>query len=172
ENLLPGERKKLLNKQKKAKRKELEKANAIAAAQEKREQHNKARQATNNQDNDTDTPQQDELIPEKLVKTEEPLEMAIKFLSPLQLLAKDRIETHLMAFEIYFRRKKPLLMLQSVKRAWDLDPTHPTLHTCLIRPVTVPRSDERDCRRWHISAVWEVLNAGLALLWPLDRPSN
>lgn len=68
ENLPTSERKKLLNKQKKAKRKELEKASAIAAAQEKREQHNKARQATNNQDGEADTPQQDELIPEKLAK--------------------------------------------------------------------------------------------------------
>uniref|UniRef100_A0A8D8ZZN1 N-alpha-acetyltransferase 15, NatA auxiliary subunit n=1 Tax=Cacopsylla melanoneura TaxID=428564 RepID=A0A8D8ZZN1_9HEMI len=161
ENLLPGERKKLLNKQKKAKRKELEKASAIAAAQEKREQHNKARQATTNQDNDTDTPQQDELIPEKLAKTEEPLEMAIKFLSPLQVLGKDRIETHLMAFEIYFRRKKPLLMLQSIKRAWGLDPTHPTLHTCLIRLAMFLDQMKGAAEDAH-PAVWEVLNAGLA----------
>ncbi|KAI5739775.1 hypothetical protein M8J77_023304 [Diaphorina citri] len=159
-NLLPSERKKLLNKQKKAKRKELEKANAIAAAQEKREQHNKARQQTNNQDNDTDTPQQDELIPDKLAKTEEPLEQAVKFLSPLQLLAKDRIETHLMAFEIYFRRQKPLLMLQSVKRAWALDPKNPTLHTCLIRLalfIEQMKGAEGDVH----PAVWEVLKSGL-----------
>lgn len=163
ENLPTSERKKLLNKQKKAKRKELEKASAIAAAQEKREQHNKARQATNNQDGEADTPQQDELIPEKLAKTEEPLEMAVKFLSPLQLLAKNRIETQLMAFEIFYRRQKPLLMLQSVKRAWDLDPKNPLLHTCLIRlSLFIEHMKVSEGASEVHPAVWEVLSAGLA----------
>lgn len=58
--------KKLRNKQRKARRKaELEKAMAIAA-QEKREQHNKSRQAGS--EAETDAPQQDELVPEKLAK--------------------------------------------------------------------------------------------------------
>jgi len=35
---------------------------------------------------------------------EDPLEQSIKFLKPLQELASDNIETHLMAFEIYYRK--------------------------------------------------------------------
>ena len=35
---------------------------------------------------------------------EKPLEEAIKFLKPLQTLASKRIETHNLAFEIYFRK--------------------------------------------------------------------
>lgn len=67
------------------------------------------------------------------MKCEKPLDEAIKFLTPLQLLAKERIDTHLMAFEIYYRKGKPLLMLQSIKRAFTCNPTDPRLHQCLIR---------------------------------------
>ena len=37
---------------------------------------------------------------------DDPLEQAIKFLKPLQLLAADRIETHICAYEIYSRKGK------------------------------------------------------------------
>lgn len=126
ENLAPSELKKLRNKQRKQRRKaELERQQA-AQAQEKREQHNKSRQQT---DPDLEQPTLDELIPEKLERVsinryklivieiignliqlndyfqiEDPLEQAIKFLQPLQDLASNRIETHLMAFEIYIRK--------------------------------------------------------------------
>jgi len=33
-----------------------------------------------------------------------PLEQAIKFLKPLQVLATDRIDTHICAYEIYSRK--------------------------------------------------------------------
>lgn len=128
ENLAPSELKKLRNKQRKQRRKaELEKQQA-AHAQEKREQHNKSRQQA---DPDLEQPTLDELIPEKLERviitvsinsffkliiffffiqqSEDPLEQADKFLQPLQELAADRIETHLMAFEIYFRKGKKVL---------------------------------------------------------------
>lgn len=71
--------------------------------------------------------------PKELVKCEKPLDEAIKFLTPLQILAKERIDTHLMAFEIYYRKEKPLLMLQSIKRAFSCNATDPRLHLCLIR---------------------------------------
>nr|CAI5821462.1 unnamed protein product [Callosobruchus analis] len=66
-------------------------------------------------------------------QVEDPLDQAIKFLQPLQRLAKDRIETHLMAFEVYYRKKKVLLMLQSLKRAHKVEPRNPRLHSCLVR---------------------------------------
>ncbi|XP_012255757.2 N-alpha-acetyltransferase 15, NatA auxiliary subunit [Athalia rosae] len=130
ENLAPSELKKLRNKQRKQRRKaELERQQA-AHAQEKREQHNKSRQQA---DPDLEQPTLDELIPEKLERTEDPLEQAVKFLQPLQELASDRIETHLMAFEIYYRKGRTLLMLQSIKRAHNLDANNPDLHACLVR---------------------------------------
>ena len=42
----------------------------------------------------------------KYTKCEDPLGEALKFLQPLQQLADTRIETHLMAFEIYVRKSK------------------------------------------------------------------
>lgn len=42
----------------------------------------------------------------KYLKIEDPLAEALKFLRHLEALASDRIETQLMAFEIYFRKSK------------------------------------------------------------------
>lgn len=131
ENLPPSELKKLRNKQRKAKKKaELENAQA-AQAQVKKDQHNKSRQQ--NQDGDPEAPQLDELIPDKLARPDDPLEKAIDFLKPLQTLAKDCIETHLLAFEIYYRKNKLLLMLQSIKRARSIDATNAQLHLCIVK---------------------------------------
>ncbi|XP_049878339.1 N-alpha-acetyltransferase 15, NatA auxiliary subunit [Pectinophora gossypiella] len=131
ENLAPSELKKLRNKQRKAKRKAEQESALQAQVQVKREQHHKARQQQ--EQGDPEAPQLDELIPDKLARVEDPLEQAIKFLQPLRILAADRINTHLMAFEIYYRKERPLLMLQSIKRAWQLDANHHHLHDCLLR---------------------------------------
>ncbi|CAK1542544.1 unnamed protein product [Leptosia nina] len=131
ENLAPSELKKLRNKQRKAKRKAEQESALAAQVQVKREQHHKARREQ--EQGDPEAPQLDELIPDKLARAEDPLEQAIKFLLPLRQLAADRIDTYLMAFEIYYRKEKPLLMLQSIKRAWQLDSNHQHLHDCLVR---------------------------------------
>ena len=100
----PSELKKLRNKQKKAKRKaEAEKANA-QQAQQRKEAHNKSQKKGPGGDEELDAPQKDELIPEKLERPEKPLEEALKFLTPLQNLAKQDIDTHFAAFEIYYRK--------------------------------------------------------------------
>lgn len=128
ENLAPSELKKLRNKQRKARRKaELER-------QEKAEKAEKQQQRKAPGE-EPDAPHQDELIPDKLARAEDPLDQAIKFLKPLQDLASKNIETHLMAFEIYYRKGKLLLMLQSIKRAYRLEPGNSDLHTCLVRFV-------------------------------------
>ena len=132
ENLSPAELKKLRNKQRKAKKKaELENAQA-AKAEKKKEQYNKSRQQQN-QDGDPEAPVLDELIPEKLARPEDPLGKAIEFLKPLQLLSKGLIETHLLTFEIYYRKNKLLIMLQALKKAFAIDPNNATLHGCIIR---------------------------------------
>ncbi|XP_061501853.1 N-alpha-acetyltransferase 15, NatA auxiliary subunit-like [Anopheles gambiae] len=130
ENLPAPELKKLRNKQRKAQKKKAEQENAQSKENQKKEQHNKKQLY---QDGDPEAPQLDELIPEKLARPDDPLEKAIEFLKPLQLLAKDNIETHLMAFEIYLRRNKLLLMLQSLKRARKMDATNAILHSCIVR---------------------------------------
>lgn len=129
ENLAPSELKKLRNKQRKARKKAEQESAQAAQAQVKKDQHHKCGRG----DVEPDAPQLDELIPDKLARVDDPLEQAIKFLQPLQMLANDRIETHLMAFEVYFRKGKVLLMLQSIKRARKLDLNNSMLHTCIIR---------------------------------------
>ncbi|KAB5570955.1 hypothetical protein PHYPO_G00219410 [Pangasianodon hypophthalmus] len=129
-NLTDKEMKKLRNKQRRAQKKaqlEEEKKNAEKEKQLKNQKKKKE------EDEEEIGGPKEELIPEKLAKIENPLEEAVKFLIPLKNLVKNRIETHLLAFEIYFRKEKYLLMLQSVKRAYALDPDHPWLHQCLIR---------------------------------------
>ncbi len=39
-----------------------------------------------------------------IFKVENPLDEAVKFLTPLKNLVKNKIDTHLLAFEIYFRK--------------------------------------------------------------------
>ncbi|KAG0207111.1 N-alpha-acetyltransferase 16, NatA auxiliary subunit [Mortierella sp. GBA30] len=69
----------------------------------------------------------------KYVKSEDPLGEALKFLKPLQELAANRIETHLMGFEIYIRKNKLLLALKSLLKSLKIDPNHATLHEQLVR---------------------------------------
>lgn len=128
----PAELKKLRNKQRKAKKKaELENAQFLIA-EKKMAQYHKSR-LQQNQDGDPEAPVLDELIPEKLARPEDPLAKATEFLKPLQLLSKGLIETHLLTFEIYYRKNKLLIMLQSLKRAYEIDPNNATLHGCINR---------------------------------------
>lgn len=129
-NLTDKELKKLRNKQRRAQKKaqlEEEKKNAEKEKQLKNQKKKKE------EDEEEIGGPKEELVPEKLAKVESPLEEAVKFLTPLKNLVKNKIETHLLAFEIYLRKEKYLLMLQSVKRAHSLDPDHPWLHQCLVR---------------------------------------
>ncbi|XP_051982527.1 N-alpha-acetyltransferase 15, NatA auxiliary subunit-like isoform X2 [Xyrauchen texanus] len=130
ENLTDKELKKLRNKQRRAQKKaqlEEEKKNA-----EKEKQLKNQKKKKEEDDEEIGGPKE-ELIPEKLARVENPLDEAVKFLTPLKSLVKNKIDTHLLAFEIYFRKEKFLLMLQSVKRAYAIDPDHPWLHQCLVR---------------------------------------
>ena len=77
--------------------------------------------------------EENKLDADTLAKVADPLSEAVKFLKPLQTFCSDNIETHLQAFEIYSRKDKLLLMLQSVKRAMNVNPTHPKLHECLVK---------------------------------------
>ncbi|CAG0879708.1 unnamed protein product [Darwinula stevensoni] len=141
-NLSPSELKKRRNKEKKEKKLAAQKAAAAASKQDRRPQQNHEGGT-----GDADKPKQDDLDPQKLasdffspLKTklldlqgEDPLSQAVKFLIPLQQLSPNQMNTHTLAFEIFFRKKKPLLMLQSLKRGYRMDPNHPGLHSCLIR---------------------------------------
>ena len=105
ENMDPSELKKLRNKQKKAKRKAEQERQAQQQQQARKELHNKSQRkgGTGGGEEELDAPAKDELLPEKLERPEDPLAEALKFLQPLQMLAGKRLDTHLAAFEIYYR---------------------------------------------------------------------
>ncbi|XP_055281999.1 N-alpha-acetyltransferase 16, NatA auxiliary subunit [Moschus berezovskii] len=126
ENLSAKELKKMLSKQRRAQKK--------AKLEEERKQVEREHQPKNQKRDEEETSGlKEELLPEKLERIENPLEEAIKFLIPLKNLVADNIDTHLLAFEIYFRKGKFLLMLQSVKRAFAINRNNPWLHECLIK---------------------------------------
>ncbi|RIB24053.1 hypothetical protein C2G38_2134138 [Gigaspora rosea] len=91
-NMTEGEKKKLKNKAKKA---------ALKKQKEDEERKEKAKEDVKRK---VDKPQDDDPDGEKLLKTEDPLGEAFKFLLPLQELSPKRIETHLLGFEIYLRK--------------------------------------------------------------------
>ncbi|XP_036687166.1 N-alpha-acetyltransferase 16, NatA auxiliary subunit isoform X2 [Balaenoptera musculus] len=130
ENLSAKELKKMLSKQRRAQKKaklEEEKKHV------ERERQQKNQKKKRDEEEEETSSLKEELIPEKLERIENPLEEAIKFLIPLKNLVADNIDTHLLAFEIYFRKGKFLLMLQSVKRAFAINRNNPWLHECLIK---------------------------------------
>ncbi|XP_039733126.1 N-alpha-acetyltransferase 16, NatA auxiliary subunit isoform X3 [Pteropus medius] len=130
ENLSAKELKKMLSKQRRAQKKaKLEEERKHA---ERERQQRNQRKKREEEEEEAGGPKE-ELIPDKLERIENPLEEAIKFLIPLKNLVADNIDTHLLAFEIYFRKGKFLLMLQSVKRAFAINSNNPWLHECLIK---------------------------------------
>ncbi|KAL1780933.1 N-alpha-acetyltransferase 16, auxiliary subunit [Sigmodon hispidus] len=130
EILSTKELKKMLSKQRRAQKKaklEEEKKHT------ERERQQKNQKKKREEEEEGTSACKEELRPEKLERVDNPLEEAIKFLIPLKSLAADNIYTHLLAFEIYFRKGKFLLMLQSVKRAFAIDSNNAWLHECLIK---------------------------------------
>eukprot|EP00042_Codosiga_hollandica_P030310 m.175597 g.175597 ORF g.175597 m.175597 type:complete len:877 (+) comp53323_c0_seq1:80-2710(+) len=68
-----------------------------------------------------------------LGKTPKPLDDAKKFLKLLQTYSLEFIETHLLAFELAFRKGKPVLMLQSLKRASTVNRLDAKLHLNFVK---------------------------------------
>ena len=155
DELDPSEMKKRMNKAKKAKRKaELEKA-ALEQEQKKKELFNKNKKKGG--DDDLENSAKDELIPEKLATPENPLDEAAKFLEPLLQLAKNKVNTHLLAFEIYYRKGKVLMMLQAIKKALDLEPENLDLHSCITRFLDFISKSEKTMKE----PVKKVLNQSM-----------
>ncbi|KAL3676814.1 hypothetical protein R1sor_026762 [Riccia sorocarpa] len=69
---------------------------------------------------------------EKLLQASDPLEQGIKYCKLLQENSPGALETHLLAFEIYFRKKKILLAFRAVKTQLKLDASNPNVHRNLI----------------------------------------
>ncbi|KAG0253742.1 N-alpha-acetyltransferase 16, NatA auxiliary subunit [Mortierella polycephala] len=99
----------------------------------------------------------------KYSKTEDPLGAALKFLKPLQELAAERIETHLMSFEIYIRKNKLLLALKSLLKSIKIDANNATLHEQLVRfALAVQKAGDtlKPAVKSVINKHWETLYQG------------
>ncbi|XP_020618730.1 N-alpha-acetyltransferase 15, NatA auxiliary subunit-like isoform X1 [Orbicella faveolata] len=127
--------KKLRSKQRRAEKKAQENKKATSDVKETKDSEKKA-----------DPLKEPPLESDALVRVSDPLEQALKFLRPLQNLASNRIETHLLAYEVFIRKCKLLLMLQSVKRAHAINPNHPKLHENLVR-LAVKVSESKELKR-------------------------
>ncbi|KAG0593029.1 hypothetical protein M758_1G292200 [Ceratodon purpureus] len=125
-----AERKKMRQKLRKAE------AKAKKEAEEKaKEEEIKETVASKGGKKSTQTPRPVDTDPDgdKLMHVEDPLSEALKYLRLLQEHSAEALETHLLAFEVYFRKGKKLLALQAVKKQLALDSSSPDVHRCLIR---------------------------------------
>ncbi|KAF9408017.1 N-alpha-acetyltransferase 15, NatA auxiliary subunit [Podila epigama] len=96
----------------------------------------------------------------KYTKMEDPLGEALKLLRPLQDLAPNRIDTHLMAFELYIRKKKYLLALGALLKSIKIDAHHATLHEQLVRfrlAVEAAGSEIKANTKKVLDQHWETL---------------
>ena len=100
--------------------------------QAKKKQVSKAASVDVKNDSMSEDKEQDKLDPNTLARTTDPLSEAMKFLTPLQNFAMRRIQTHTLAYEVYKRKHKYLLMAQAIRRGMKIDPDDPAVHTCII----------------------------------------
>ena len=119
ENLTPSELKKLKNKQKKQQLKAQQEKDKQLQIEQKKKELNK--QKAKEDGGDVETINEDDLLPEKLERPENPLEECSRFLKPLEEFASQHLETHMLAFEVYYRKDKLLLMLRSLKKMKSLE---------------------------------------------------
>ncbi len=118
ENLTPSELKKLKNKQKKQQLKaQLEKEKQAQIEQKKKE----LSKQKNKEDADGEAIPEDDLQADKLERPENAMEECSRFLKPLEEFAPQQLQTHTLAFEVYYRKDKFLLMLRCLKRIKKLD---------------------------------------------------
>ncbi|BBN20005.1 N-alpha-acetyltransferase 15/16, NatA auxiliary subunit [Marchantia polymorpha subsp. ruderalis] len=128
--LSPAERKRVRQKMRKAEAKakkmaeEKAKEDEALASSNVAKSNKKGSQATKQVDDDPDG--------DKLLHVSDPLEQAVKYAKLLQDNSAGALETHMLAFEIYFRKRKILLAFQAVKKLLKLDADNPNVHRSLI----------------------------------------
>ncbi|XP_057532702.1 N-terminal acetyltransferase A complex auxiliary subunit NAA15 isoform X3 [Amaranthus tricolor] len=152
--LLPSQKKKLRQKQRKAE----------ARAKKEAESKNEEATASNVSKSGKKNVKAVDLDPHgvKLLQVEDPMMEATKYLKLLQKNSADSLETHLLSFEVNMRKQKVLLAFQAVKNLLRLDAESPDSHCCLIRffnKVNSMPAPVSDAER----LVWNVLEA--------ERPS-
>mmetsp|Transcript_22425 Transcript_22425/g.38323 ORF Transcript_22425/g.38323 Transcript_22425/m.38323 type:complete len:767 (+) Transcript_22425:46-2346(+) len=78
---------------------------------------------------------------ELLEEIEDPLAEAAKFALSLEKWCSDRLDTHLLCFEVFYKKKKYLRSLRSIKKALEMDPSNPIAHNQLIQLALIDASE-------------------------------
>ncbi|RCI04721.1 hypothetical protein CU098_012779, partial [Rhizopus stolonifer] len=121
-NMTEAEKKKARNKARKAALKAQQDQEAKKATQVKEEV---TKQKNDKKPVDTDPEG------ESYLKTQTPLDDALRFLKPLELLAPNNAELHHLGFGIYMRQQKYLLAAKSLNKVAKADKDYPSLKTNL-----------------------------------------
>ncbi|XP_057454244.1 N-terminal acetyltransferase A complex auxiliary subunit NAA15 [Lotus japonicus] len=148
--LLPAQKKKMRQKQRKAE------ARAKKGAEEKNEELSASGVSKSGKRHVK--PVDPDPHGEKLLQVDDPLSEAIKYLKLLQKNSPDSLETHLLSFELYTRKQKVLLTFQAVKQLLRLDAEHPDSHRCLIKFFHQVRSMNTPVTESE-KLIWSVLEA-------------
>ncbi|VDK85224.1 unnamed protein product [Dibothriocephalus latus] len=121
--------------QRRAERRAEAEAQRSKADQERREQGKRSQQNADREAEADKPPEVEELDPKKLARPADALSEAARYLQPLVELSNSRIETHCLAYEIYERKEKWLLMLRSIRRGLALPGAadHPWFNECTVR---------------------------------------
>eukprot|EP01126_Amoeba_proteus_P036540 TRINITY_DN3731_c0_g2_i14.p1 TRINITY_DN3731_c0_g2~~TRINITY_DN3731_c0_g2_i14.p1 ORF type:complete len:709 (+),score=149.41 TRINITY_DN3731_c0_g2_i14:223-2349(+) len=73
----------------------------------------------------------DDFFGDKLVSLG--LKGAITWVRDLEVYSPTKIDTHLLSFEVAFRRRKYLLALKAINKASAIDPSNANIHYCIVR---------------------------------------
>jgi len=125
-------------------------------AESKKKQEEKAQGGTHKEKSKGSTKEEDDDPDgEKLAKTEDPLSEATNFVKNLQLYFPDDLDTHLLAIQVYIRKDKPLLVLQALRRAVQINNDSPELH---VATLTFFHYVDKNLDKYHpiVRQVYEV----------------
>ncbi|WVR07434.1 hypothetical protein IAU60_004475 [Kwoniella sp. DSM 27419] len=123
---------------------EEEEAERRKAAKKAQKAEQKAKKAAAASGDKADPPVPDEdPMGVQLLKTETPLDDALKLWKPLEKLAGERVETWTLGYELFIRKKLYLAALRCLNNAHALSPSDPELHVQILgfRRVTSAASD-------------------------------
>ncbi|WVQ81930.1 hypothetical protein IAT38_004057 [Cryptococcus sp. DSM 104549] len=110
---------------------EAERKKAAKKAQKAEQKAKKAALASGDKKEEPPLPDEDP-NGSKLLKTETPLDDALKLWKPLEQMASSRVEVWTTGYEIFIRKKLYLAALRCLNEGHAISPSDPTLHTQII----------------------------------------
>jgi len=140
------------NKWKKTQRKKQQQAEKKKAELEK--EHAQKRRAGLTVDDDPDG--------EALEQVKNPLDEASKFVSSLEKWCSNRLETHLLAFEVFYKKQKYLRALRALKKCLSMDSSNPIAHYQTIQLSLVNKSEIDESVRSVFVEGLESVTGGLS----------